>query len=256
MHDSRSKILGTLLFIILISGLVYLTFISVNRNNKGQIKMINITGNKLLSADAYKDYTKLIAVKDFEDLTLPVIKDRFYKHPYISKVEVEYVGNNTVEVSIVEQKINAILLQGSEPYLITNNFEVLPLLPNTKLNDVPVISNPKLEKPVKTFSILKNEGIMEAFKIIEAAKLTNDEIEKRLSEINLRNGRNIILTFSGIKPPVIFGRGQEAKKMVYLEIMWNEIAEGKNLIDESDYIDLRFADEIYVGKTEKTGLTE
>ena len=42
--------------------------------------------------------------------------------------------------------------------------------------------------------------------------------------------------------------------MVYLDIMWDDMLAGKEIVENSDYIDLRFANEIYVGKSEKTGL--
>jgi hypothetical protein len=86
--------------------------------------------------------------------------------------------------------------------------------------------------------------------------MTNVNMAKRLSEINLRKGGDIILTLSGVKPPVIFGKGEAPKKMVYLDIMWSKIIGQNSLADNSDYIDLRFSDEIFVGTSEKTGITE
>jgi hypothetical protein len=44
--------------------------------------------------------------------------------------------------------------------------------------------------------------------------------------------------------------------MIYLEIMWDGILEGNSLIQQSDYIDLRFANEIYIKDTEITSLNE
>ncbi len=218
--------------------------------------MIDVTGNSLLSEEEYLNFTKLNDIPQYEGLTLPVIKNRFEKHPYIERADVEYAGNNKVKVVLHEKKIKAVLLDNGEPYFITDEFQVLPVLQNSKFVDLPIISNAQIEKQVVPLSTLKTEGITEAFEIIDAAKLANAEILNSLSEINLRSGGDIVLTFSGLKPPVIYGRGQAAKKMVYLDIMWQGIVEGKNLIDSSEYIDLRFANEIFVGTTEKTGLSE
>jgi hypothetical protein len=44
--------------------------------------------------------------------------------------------------------------------------------------------------------------------------------------------------------------------MTYLDIMWDGILDGNSLIRESDYIDLRFANEIYVKETEITVLSK
>ena len=218
--------------------------------------MIEITGNHLLPKSDYLEFTKLNDSAQFDFLTLPVIKDRFEKHPYIAKVDVEYTGNNSVKVYLTEKNIEAVLLAGSEPQFISDDFHILPMLQDTKAQDIPVISNPQIEKSGALPSLFKTDGMVEAFKIIEAAKLTNENIYKRLSEINLRNGGDIILTISGIKPPVLFGKGEAAKKMVYLDIMWNGMNESSDLMKSSEYIDLRFANEIYVGTSDKTGLSE
>jgi hypothetical protein len=96
---------------------------------------------------------------------------------------------------------------------------------------------------------------MEAFKIIEAAKLTNINIMKRLAEINMKSGGDIILTFSGFRAPIIFGRGEIVKKMVYLEIIWDSMIESE-ISNDTDYIDLRFANEVFVGNSKRTGIIE
>jgi cell division septal protein FtsQ len=170
-------------------------------------------------------------------------------------VDAEYSGLNNVNVVLHEKEIGAILLSKSEPFLITNDYQVLPIYPSTKLSDLPVISNAEDIDKIEPLENFNNQDILQAFKIMEAAALTDENIIKRLSEINLKNGSDVILTFSGIQAPVIFGRKEEAKKMVYLNIIWDTMVEGA---DERsvEYIDLRFANEIYVGNSKGTGLTE
>jgi len=228
--------------------------------------MVELTGNNLLSADEYLTFAMLGDKSKYAGLTLPDIKKRFENHPYVSKVDVEDEGNNRVKVYLKEKNIEAVLLDGGEPHFISGNFEVLPILSNTKFTDLPIISNSGNQNKIKPLSYLKTGNMIEAFKIIEASKLTNENMFKKLSEINLRNGGDIILSFSGLKPPVLFGHGGAAKKMVYLDLMWNSSEEGNDLIDSSEYIDLRFADEIFVepsvseinspAETQKNGLSE
>ncbi len=219
--------------------------------------MIEITGNNLLSETDYLTFSQLDNLKGYENVTLPLIKDRLEKHPYVVSADVELENQNKTKVILTEKKIMAVVLGGREPYFITVEFQILPLFTNTKFSDLPVISNPKKSDSLKPLEVFKDEDIIEAFKIIDAARLTNKNILKRLSEINLRNGGDIILSFSGVKPPVIYGKGEPAKKMVYLELMWEGIINGSSFTEESDYIDIRFANEIYVGSASngtKTGL--
>jgi cell division septal protein FtsQ len=255
MHKNYGKILGTILFILLISCLLYLTFFSIKKINKGDIVMIEISGNNLLNESDYLLFTRLNDLTLNHNIPLQIIKDRFEKHPYVSKAEVEENGNKA-KIILSEKKIMAVILNNAEPYFITEDFQVLPMFSDTKLTDLPVIRNSNDSYQVKPMNYIKNSDLTDAFKIIDAAKKTNLNIYKRISEIDLRKGGDIILNLTGIKTPVVFGRGEEAQKMIYLEIMWDGILDGNSLIQESDYIDLRFANEVYVKKSEITGLTE
>ena len=254
MRERNSKIIGVLIFIALMSGVLYLTIFVKKGINKGEIKMIQITGNNLLGASDYLKFAKLDDPTKYSGLSLPVIYDRILKHPYVANADVEYDGVSEVNIEVVEKKIKAVVLSGEEPMFITDQFELLPLFGNTKFNDLPIISNLPPGEAYKPLSKLNTDEIKQAFKIIDAAKLANEGILKRLSEINLRHGGDIILTFSGIKTPVIFGKNGAAKKLVYLDIIWDDMVSGKNLVGNSEYIDLRFANEIYVGKSENTGM--
>jgi hypothetical protein len=167
---------------------------------------------------------------------------------------VELSASNKAKVLLTEKKIMAVILIEPEPYFLTEEFQLLPMFINTKFVDVPVISNAGLNRNAKPLSYLRTENLEQAFKIIDALKLTNMKISAALSEINLRSGGDIVLTFSGLKAPVIFGKHNAANKMVYLEMLWDKILEGKSLVANSEYVDLRFANEIFIGSAEKTGL--
>lgn len=218
--------------------------------------MIEITGNRLLPVSEYLTFTKLDDSSQYYNLNLSMIKEKFEKHPYVEKVDVEDLGNQKVKVYLTEKNLEAVLLSAGEPHFISDQFQILPMLPNTKYLDLPVISNPESNQKLELLSYLKTDEIIQSFRIIEAIKLTNENLFKKLSEINLRNGGDIILSISGLKPPVLFGKGEAAKKMVYLDLMLNGMTNSGSLVDSSEYIDLRFANEIYLGSAEKIGLSE
>src|SRR3972149_1511595 len=136
MRENRGKILGTIIFILLIFCLLYLTFFSVQRTNKGGIEMIELTGNNLLSGNDYLSFSKLDNPDNgYEKLSLAVIKDRIEKHPYVKNADVELSDFKNVKIFLTEKKIMAVVLSGAEPYLISEDFQVLPLLTNTKFVD-------------------------------------------------------------------------------------------------------------------------
>ena len=91
---------------------------------------------------------------------------------------------------------------------------------------------------------------------MDAAEMTGGELSKTLSEINLRNGGDIILLFSGMKPPVILGKGNTAEKIYTFDQLVNNDNADKAMVMNSSYVDLRFDNEIFLGNYDKTDLTE
>ena len=254
MAKGDSKIVGLIIFVLLVASLIYLTVFSYNKRGKEEIRMITITGNNLLPEKSYLEFTQLNEQISYSDLTLHGIKNRFEKHPYIIRAEVKSDGRGSVEVFLKEKIIYAMVVGNSDPYFITADFQVIPIFPNTRFSDLPVISNVKFREKLNVMNFVKDEDVVQAFKIIDAAKTTDLEISRKLAEINLRNGGDVILTFSGINAPVIFGRGNEAKKMLYLNILWERMKEQKPFFENTEYLDLRFSNEVYIGKKDIIGL--
>jgi cell division protein FtsQ len=255
-NETRSKILGLLLFVGLTIWIVYLAFAVQRPEVDEKIKSITITGNSLLNENDYLTFAKLNGSEIPEDVTLPIIKSRLEKHPYIQRADVEFTGNNEVHINLNEKKIKAVLVSDNELFLATQNFEILPFLQNTKILNMPVVTNLSNDILLKKNEILKTPGLVEAFKIMDAAELTGGGLSKTLSEINLRKGGDIILLFSGIKPPVILGKGNTAAKIYVFNQLVNNDDADKAMVMNSSYVDLRFNNEIFLGNYDKTDLTE
>lgn len=254
MAKGNFKIVSMFLFVLLIGSLIYLTIFSYNKRGREEIKMITISGNNLLGEKNYLEFTQLDAGISYSDLTLHGIKSRFDKHPYIIRSEVKSDGRGNVEVNLKEKIMYAVVMGASDPYFITADFQVVPIFPNTIFSGLPVISNARIKDKLNSMNFVKDEDVIQAFKIIDAAKTTDLEMSGKLAEINLRHGGDVILTFAGINAPVIFGRGSEAKKMIYLNIMWERMNEQKHFLDNTEYLDLRFSNEVFVGRKDNIGL--
>ena len=254
MSKDYGKIFGTILFSGVIILILYMSLFTYHQKGKEEIKMINIQGNNMLSKEIYTRFADLNEVSVYDDLSLNVIKKRLEEHPYIARAEVRSDGKGNVDVKIREKDIYAVLINQGEPFFLTNNFELLKIYEHTNYSDVPVISNVRVYEKLTSVKVLRNQDIIDAFKIIDAARITDIDISKKLSEINLKYGGDVVLTFSGIKYPIIFGRGNESKKMIYLSLVWERINRLNGEMKNTEYIDLRFANEAYIGKNENTGL--
>jgi POTRA domain, FtsQ-type/Cell division protein FtsQ/DivIB, C-terminal len=254
MNESRGKILGLIFFVFLVFLLGFLIMNS-KKDTKKKIGMIELVGNKLLSEKDYLSQSKLNNKKEYDNLTLRVVKDRIQKHPYVEKADVEYYSDNVVRISLTEKDMEAIFVNGSNPCFVSSKFELLPVMPKTKLGDLPVITNPDQSDKLKLFSYIRDNDVINGMEIIDAAKMEDNKFFKYLSEINLRNGGDIVLSLSGFKSPIIFGKGNVAEKIVYLQNVLDYLT-ANNSIANTSYVDLRFADNIYLGENQNTGLAQ
>lgn len=249
MLKNKNLIFGITFFVLVFSGLIYYSFFASNGFKEGRIKMLEVSGNKILSEEQYLSFSRLS--KNLElNLPVEIITDRFEKHPYISEVETEYKDSKAV-VSVVEKRFIALIIIEDETYLLSDEYQVLPVFKEKFDLNLPVILNYKSEKKVKPLDYLDDNEVITAFRIIEAARLTNEAIFTSLSDINLNFGNEIVLSFNGIRPPVILGRGDIAKKMVYLDVIWTQLVTGESRLADSEYIDLRFSNEIIIGNLGK-----
>ena len=254
MKKDFGKIFGVILLSAIIIAIFYLSLFKYYEKGKEEIKMVNINGNSLLSNEIYMRFADIDQSSVYHDLNLNMIKKRIEEHPYVAKAEVKSDGIGNVDVKIMEKAIYAVLLSRTEPYFLTNDFELLKIHEFTTYSDIPLISNFRLAEKLVPAKVYKSEDIVNAFRIIDAAKITDIELSKKLSEINLKSGGDVVLTFSGVNYPVLFGRGNESKKMIYLSLVWERINNLKESFQNTEYIDLRFTNEAYIGSKENTGL--
>ena len=254
MNQSKSKIFGLMIFVIVISVLFFVALMPAKKQVSKSIKSLTLLGNHLLSQSSYLTFAKICNTQNSAEISLPILKDRLEKHPFIASTEVEISRYGNAKVQMYEKELIAILIIDNESFLLSNELQLLPVFNNTKFVDLPIINNPKYGRTYKVLDYLNSEEIIEANNILSVIKNSNEEMLKKLSEINLNNGNDITLTFSGIRPLIKFGRNSIPKKILTLNSIWNEIKNIDNELSRSEYVDLRFTNQIYLGKAVETEL--
>ena len=244
MSDRRSKLFGLFVFLMLTFGFVYLMITGSKANVKEVYNQIELNGNKLLPAGEYLRYTGLSDSTKYSELTLLDVKNRFEKHPYMRKAEVEFDGVNKILVEVEEMEIKAVLLQKNELKLITDDLKTLPLFPPSDIRDLPVVSNLSASKRKS----IDSTAMKFAFRIIDAIGLSDTNVRKSLAEINLRKGGDVILTFTGLNFPVLFGKNDEVRKALILKNLWQIILNDEEISRVTEYIDLRYKNKVFIGK--------
>jgi cell division protein FtsQ len=222
MKEKFGTFVGVMLLAAIFCGILYLTLFrgDSEREVYTEIKMI---GNHILPEIDYLVNSNLNDVKELSKLSLQEIKSRIENHPYLLNAEVHSDGNGAVIIKVYEKEIIAVLLAVSGPYLITERFDLISMNVNSDISNLPVISNVSLTEEDINNSNVKNSQLICAFKIIDSAKFVGDKMYNDLAEINLRDGGDVILKFSGVGFPVILGKGSEGEKILFLSCIWNGI---------------------------------
>jgi len=244
LSERRSKFFGLVFFLVLVTGFSYLMITGSKASHKEVYNQIEVIENTLLPAEEYLRYAGLSDSTKYADLTLLEVKTKIEKHPYLRKAEVEFDGVNKILVEVQEKEIKAALLQKNELKLLTSDLETLPLFPPYVIKDLPVISNLNLNGK----SSYDEKDIEFAFRIIDAIGMSDTNVRKNLAEINLRKDGDVILTFTGLKFPVLFGKSDEVRKALILKNLWQQSVNDKNLYENTEYLDLRYKNKVFIAK--------
>lgn len=246
MKEKFGTFVGVILFTSIFCGITFLTLSANNSGSENHTK-IKLIGNHFLTEQEYLLNSNLDEINKFSKLSLPEIKARIEKNEYILYTEVYKDGDGAVNIKVYEKEIVAVLLGLGEPYLITSKFDLIPMIKNSDISNLPVIINADVSDEEINHHNVLNSQIICAFKIIDAVKFVGNNMYKDLAEINLRGGGEVIVKFSGVSFPVILGRGSEGDKIVLLSGIWNGIKNHDELFKNCNYVDLRFSNKIFIG---------
>jgi len=251
LKDRASKIYGLVFFLLLCAGLVSLMLAVSDSTEENNYEMIELSGNSLLNEIEYLKYTGLKDSTLYNSISLIDVKSGLENHPYVIKADVRFDGVNKILAEIVEKDPKAFILNKNKFELITEDFEFLPVINENLVARLPIISNLKnLNNEPMSKTQLKA-----AFKIIDAVKIVDENMYDSLAEINLRNGGDILIMFTGFPFPIVFGKNYEVKKILALKNIWNSMLIEKGSAIIIEYVDLRYKNKIFIGKRKLTRQT-
>ena len=122
----RFSMLKNIILLITIIALMGLLAFTLERSEINDIITINIEGTEYLDSEKYLEFANLNNIEEKANLNIALIQDRLEKHPYIENADVVMLERGIVEVTIKEQKFDAILLSndGKEINEIADIFDV------------------------------------------------------------------------------------------------------------------------------------
>ncbi|HPO55122.1 MAG TPA: cell division protein FtsQ/DivIB [Ignavibacteriaceae bacterium] len=250
--SKKEKIIGIITTSFLFLCVVFLVIFTSVKSEHRVINGIIIQGANFLQDIEYLRYSR-INKGDLSSLTLYEIRQKFLSHKYVKNSDVELNSENMVVVTIQEKNFIASLISDEKHFLVNSDKELVGVLPNTNTVDLPAITNVKKTKNISG-SIEDKKEIGEAIKIIRSARQLDDKLYGNLSEINMRDGGEIVLTFSNLSMPVFVGRNNYTEKLATLAEIENNKEQFSPLFRNSVYLDLRYAKNVFIGYNEIIGI--
>lgn len=250
--NKKQKILGLIFSVILFLGVLVLAVFSSIKTAELPYKDLKIKGAVLYPEVEYKRYTG-INKETINAKSLYEIREEFLSHPYVQSADIEIDAARNIIVYLFEKDIKALLLLENKMFLLSNNKELIKILANSNTLDFPVITNTEIKNYEKIKHINNNE-IDEALKILSVNSLVNNKLYNDISEINMRYGKDIVLNYSSLSMPILFGRKNYMKKIITLNSLINQKEKINSFLQSCVYVDLRFDKNVVLGFNDKIGI--
>jgi len=250
--NKKEKIIGIVLSSLLFLCIVFLIIFTSEKSENRLRSGIIIQGADVLPGNEYLKFS-LINKGNLNELSLFEIRQRFLPHKYILNADVEITVDDKVVVHLEEKSFIATLVSDGKTYLVSDKKDLTEVLENTNTLDLPAISNVRNSPKSRLKEPVQSE-LIEAEKIINATKLVNEKLYKELSEINMREGGEIVLTFSHLSMPILFGRKNILDKIVTLNSIENRKDKFSSMLKNSVYLDLRYEKNVFIGYNEVIGI--
>ena len=239
MNERQRKPIG---LIMLLAGTLAL-ILGANGWKAGlRATQFRVEGNRLVAANEIIQLMEIQKGVLLYKTDLTAIQRSVESHYYIKRATVERDLPNTICVRVEERLPLAVINVEGLKY-IDREGVVLPHADSKMLFDLPVISGIGSGVDCTLGAHVTDTEVTEAIDILSALKLTNRELFHNISEVELRNGGDIVLYTAEGGVPILFGRGNIMNKLVRLETFWYHtvIARG---VRHLQYIDVRYEDQV------------
>ena len=239
MSEGKPKSIGIWVLLTIAIGLVC----SANVwKSSLKIKQIKIEGNRIVGENEILQLTQVQTNTLLYKVDLSAIQRNVMSHHYIRDAVVERSLPNALHIQIVE-RVPIVIVNRPETMYLDERGVVLPRTVSHRLFDLPMMSGIPESEPLPLGSAITQVDVLEALQLLSTMKTANRTMYINISEVQVRNGGDIVLYSTEGGVPIIFGRGEMPSKLVRLETFWNDVVRTRGT-QSLQYVDLRYHDQI------------
>lgn len=233
-----------LLMALLILGSIVAAVLANAWKSDLAISEIVVEGNKVVTTKEVLSLAGIDKKQRLFTVDLFAARKRLEANPFIQSASVNREAPNRIRISVAERQPVAAMVLDRLVYLDADGF-VLPPARSEHLFDLPVITGLARSKELAPGKQTVNTDIRDALEILSVAQLIDDELYRKISEVRVERGKDIMLYTAENGVPIVFGRGDTAAKLVKFETFWDEFV-AHHGASELQYVDLRYEDQVVV----------
>jgi cell division protein FtsQ len=206
-----------------------------------RVGMVRIEGNSIVQTDDIRTRAAVpLGVRLF-DVDLAAVEKRVKQNAFIRTVRINREIPDLIMITVEERTPLAAIVSGTLKY-IDQEGVVLPPVRSERMIDLPLFTGVKPKKELVPGATITDSVLDEMLTIVRTSRLVNDDLFRNISEIHSTDDGLILFT-SDCGTPVVFGRGDVARKLVTMDGFWKHVVQpvGAQMVE---YLDVRFDDEV------------
>jgi len=228
-------------FTLALCTTVALYLISQNWKDQLVLQNVKVYDTSILTDGEVKALADVKTGSSLYGLSLSQISCRVGRNPFVKEAIVVRALPYDLTITVHERNPLALLAMPTSMLSVDGNGIVLPL-PLERKNDVPVITN--IPAQLSVGDTVKG-NLMQAVKFISEAEKLGERFSAGIAEVQMsgERGDNLVVFTTASSLPVIIGKGNFERKLLYLQKFLTEIAGSS----DCSYVDLRFDGQIVLG---------
>lgn len=205
---------------------------------------VRVNGNVIVTEKEILSLASINKEQRLYSIDLQSAQKRILQNAFVKSASVNREAPNCISITVHERVPMAAVVLDKIEYLDADGV-VLPPALSESIFDLPVLTGSFQANELIPGKQVSRVDMREALEVLASAQQLDDRLYRRISEIHVESGRDMVLYTSEFGVPVIFGRGDVAQKLVKFDGFWNEFVLHHGA-QELAYVDLRFEDQVVV----------
>jgi cell division septal protein FtsQ len=224
--------------------------LSLQWKDSRKVRRVDVKGAAIFTEKNVRARAKVPAGALIDTVSLTGVRERLVSHPYVRDARVSRSYPDALTIELEERvPVASFTVKGAIRYIDAEGV-VLPYLESVVTNDLPGITGVPEPVSVRFGEAVEDESYFEALSILSDALETDSSVYHMISEVDMKEGGDIIIYESNNGVTIKVGRGDIKRKLVMLRAFWDRFVREEGP-ENLEYLDLRFGDRVVAKWTNK-----